>query len=54
MVRLYQFKLFVRLELGATEVQAWADRKLMVEQVNCRWKVRAPHLAPLRDRPWGC
>ena len=33
-----------------TELDIRLDSKLVVEQVLGRWKVRAPHLAPLRDR----
>ncbi len=29
-----------------------ADSKLLVEQVNSRWKCKAEHLIPLRDRIW--
>jgi ribonuclease HI len=35
--------------LGADEVLVLSDSELLVEQVSRRWKVRAPHLVPLRD-----
>ena len=28
------------------------DSKLLVEQINKRWKCKAPHLIPLRERIW--
>jgi broad specificity phosphatase PhoE/ribonuclease HI len=34
-------------EVGATEVEARLDSKLVVEQLSGRWKVRQPHLVPL-------
>ncbi len=37
-------------ELGATGVFCRADSKLVVEQTLGRWKVKMPHLQPLRNR----
>jgi len=34
-------------ELGARRVELRADSKLLVEQLEGRWKVRQPHLVPL-------
>jgi len=39
-------------ELGATAVFCRADSKLVVEQTLGRWKVKVPHLLPLRNRAW--
>lgn len=30
-------------------VDVYTDSKLVVEQVNCRWKVKQAHLLPYRD-----
>lgn len=35
------------VELGATEVEARLDSKLVVEQMSGRWKISKPHLQPL-------
>jgi ribonuclease H / adenosylcobalamin/alpha-ribazole phosphatase len=35
------------IELGAAEVEARLDSKLVVEQMSGRWRVRQPHLQPL-------
>ncbi|HET8643077.1 MAG TPA: bifunctional RNase H/acid phosphatase, partial [Pseudonocardiaceae bacterium] len=35
------------LELGATDVEARLDSKLVVEQMSGRWRIRQPHLQPL-------
>lgn len=37
-------------EVGATEVAARLDSKLVVEQMSGRWRVKHPDLIPLRDR----
>ncbi|MGH3645254.1 MAG: bifunctional RNase H/acid phosphatase [Mycobacterium sp.] len=37
-------------ELGATEVAAQLDSKLVVEQMSGRWRVKHPDLIPLRQR----
>ncbi len=37
-------------ELGATEVQARLDSKLVVEQMSGRWKIKHPDMAELADR----
>ena len=39
--------LLAALELGATDVEARLDSKLVVEQMTGRWRVRQPHLQPL-------
>jgi probable phosphoglycerate mutase len=36
-------------ELGATRVRVRADSKLVIEQMKGTWKVRQPHLQPLKD-----
>ena len=36
-------------ELGASELQLFLDSKLVVEQLNGRWRVRDAKLAPLCD-----
>ena len=36
-------------ELGARRVKVRADSKLVIEQLKGTWKVRQPHLVPLRD-----
>jgi ribonuclease HI len=36
-------------ELGARRVRVRADSKLVIEQMKGTWKVRQPHLVPLRD-----
>ncbi|MBI5728318.1 MAG: ribonuclease HI family protein [Candidatus Magasanikbacteria bacterium] len=40
-------------ELGATEVECLADSKLVVEQLNGRWKVREPALQKLFVQAWN-
>lgn len=40
-------------ELGATEVACIADSKLVVEQLNGRWKVREPTLQKLFIQAWN-
>ena len=40
-------------ELGATEVECVADRKLVVEQLNGRWKVKEPTLQELFVQAWN-
>jgi len=40
-------------ELGATAVSCRADSLLVVEQTLGNWKVKMPHLRPLRDRAAG-
>jgi ribonuclease HI len=35
--------------LGARRVRVRADSKLVIEQVKGTWKVKQPHLRPLRD-----
>src|SRR3978361_342920 len=37
-------------EIGANEVAAQLDSKLVVEQMSGRWTVKHPHLMPLRSR----
>jgi ribonuclease H / adenosylcobalamin/alpha-ribazole phosphatase len=39
--------LALALELGATEVDMLLDSKLIVEQVNGRWRVKDAKIAPL-------
>lgn len=41
------------LELGATEVDCIADSKLVVEQLNRRWKVKEPTLQRLFVEAWN-
>jgi ribonuclease HI len=36
-------------ELGATEVDVRGDSALVVNQVNGTWKIKEPHLRPLRE-----
>jgi ribonuclease HI len=36
-------------ELGATEVDVRGDSALVVNQVNGAWKIKEPHLRPLRE-----
>jgi probable phosphoglycerate mutase len=36
--------------LGARRVRVRADSKLVIEQVKGTWKVKQPHLRPLRDQ----
>jgi ribonuclease HI len=36
-------------EVGATEVDVLADSALVVNQVNGTWKIKEPHLRPLRE-----
>lgn len=38
------------LELGATDVEARLDSKLVVEQMSGRWRVKHPHLQPLAGK----
>jgi ribonuclease H / adenosylcobalamin/alpha-ribazole phosphatase len=38
------------VEMGATEVAAQLDSKLVVEQMSGRWRVKHPDLIPLRQR----
>ena len=38
------------IELGATDVAAQLDSKLVVEQMSGRWRVKHPDLIPLRQR----
>src|SRR3990167_7202391 len=40
-------------ELGATEVECVADSKLVVEQLNGRWKVKEPTLQKLFLEAWN-
>ena len=40
-------------ELGATEVDCIADSKLVVEQLNGRWKVKEPTLQKLFVQAWN-
>jgi ribonuclease HI len=40
-------------ELGATEVDCVADSKLVVEQLNRRWKVKEPTLQKLFIEAWN-
>jgi ribonuclease HI len=50
------------LKHGATSLHVKGDSKLVIMQVTGRWKVKAPHLVPYRDRlraaadrfPEGC
>ena len=37
-------------KFGASRVRVRADSKLVIEQVKGGWKVKQPHLLPLRDR----
>ena len=37
-------------ELGADEAELVADSMLIVEQVRGNWKVKQPHLRPLREQ----
>ncbi len=39
--------LHAAVELGATDVEARLDSKLVVEQMSGRWQVKQPHLQPL-------
>ncbi len=41
------------LELGADEVECIADSKLVVEQLNRRWKVKEPTLQKLFIEAWN-
>lgn len=41
------------LELGADEVDCVADSKLVVEQLNRRWKVKEPTLQKLFVEAWN-
>lgn len=41
------------LDLGATEVDCIADSKLVVEQLNRRWKVKEPTLQKLFIEAWN-
>lgn len=41
------------LDLGATEVDCVADSKLVVEQLNRRWKVKEPTLQKLFIEAWN-
>ncbi|MBP9732107.1 MAG: ribonuclease HI family protein [Candidatus Magasanikbacteria bacterium] len=41
------------LELGALEVECIADSKLVVEQLNRRWKVKEPTLQKLFIEAWN-
>jgi ribonuclease HI len=36
-------------ELGATEIDVRGDSALVVNQVNGAWKIKEPHLRPLRE-----
>jgi ribonuclease HI len=36
-------------ELGATEVDVRGDSALVVNQVNGKWRIKEPHLRPLRE-----
>jgi ribonuclease HI len=36
-------------EVGATEVDVLADSALVVNQVNGTWRIKEPHLRPLRE-----
>jgi ribonuclease HI len=36
-------------ELGVTEVDVRGDSSLVVNQVNGAWKIKQPHLRPLRE-----
>ena len=40
-------------ELGATEVECVTDSKLVVEQLNGRWKVKEPTLQKLFVQAWN-
>lgn len=40
-------------EVGATDVVAQLDSKLVVEQMSGRWRVKHPDLIPLRERALG-
>lgn len=40
-------------ELGATEVECIADSKLVVEQLNGRWKVKEPTIQKLFVQAWN-
>jgi ribonuclease HI len=40
-------------ELGATEVDVRGDSALVVNQVNGTWKIKEPHLRPLREAAVG-
>ncbi len=40
-------------ELGATEVECIADSKLVVEQLNGRWKVKHPIIQKLFVQAWN-
>jgi ribonuclease HI len=37
-------------ELGADELELIGDSKLIVEQVRGNWKIKQPHLRPLREQ----
>ncbi len=37
-------------EFGARRVRVRADSKLVIEQVKGKWKVKQPHLLPLREQ----
>ncbi len=39
--------------LGATEVTCIADSKLIVEQLNRKWKVKKPHIQKLFIEAWN-
>ncbi len=41
------------LDLGATEIDCVADSKLVVEQLNRRWKVKEPTLQKLFIEAWN-
>jgi ribonuclease HI len=38
--------------LSSNPIQIYTDSKLVVEQVNNRWALYAPHLRVLRDKCW--
>jgi len=40
-------------ELGATEVEAFLDSKLVVEQLNRNWKVKEPTIQKLFLKAWN-
>lgn len=40
-------------ELGGTELDCYADSKLVVEQLNRNWKVKHPAIQPLFIKAWN-
>lgn len=41
------------LELGVTDIQIFGDSKLVINQVNGKWRCHKPHLNKMRVEAWG-